>query len=107
MKFEEDAPQYRAMLLKSEVSKVHTGLSIQSNVTHFIDVKSSPLYTRSIRDVMLCVERRSKWFNTSLLITFLIFNQFPIRKFFGKLRLRAFQPSNTIYVGGVKGYFNL
>ena len=25
----------------------------------------------------------------------------------GKLRLRAFQPSNTVYVRGVKGYFDL
>ena len=29
---------------------------------------------------------------TSLLITFLIFNQFSIQKSFGKLRLRPFQP---------------
>ena len=38
------------------------------------------------------VERSSKWSYTSLLITFFIFNQFSIRKKFGKLILRAFQP---------------
>ena len=47
------------MLYMSEVSKVHTGLSIQSYVTHVEGVKSS-----------------SKWSWTFLLITFLIFNQF-------------------------------
>ena len=44
------------MLCMSEVSKVHTGLSIQSNVTH---VKgSSSIYT--IRAVMLCMSKVSK-----------------------------------------------
>ena len=37
----------------SEVSKVHTGPSIQSNVTHVEGVKSSSIYT--IRAVMLCM----------------------------------------------------
>ena len=40
------------MLYMSEVSKVHTGLSIQSYVTHVKGVKSSSLYT--IRAVMPC-----------------------------------------------------
>ena len=53
------------------------------------------------------VERSSKLSYTSLLITFLIFNQFSIQKSFGKLRLRTFQPYHTIYVGGVEGYFDL
>ena len=52
------APQYRAMLLMSEVSKVHIGLSIQSNVTHVKGVKSSSIYT--IRAVMLCMSKVSK-----------------------------------------------
>ena len=33
------------MLYMSEVSKVHTGLSIQSYVTHVKDVESSSIYT--------------------------------------------------------------
>ena len=41
------------MLYMSEVLKVHTGLSIQSNVTHVEGVKSSSIYT--IRAVMLCM----------------------------------------------------
>ena len=60
-------PQYRVMLLMWEVSKVHRGLPVQSNVTHVKGVKIS-----------------SKWSYTSLLITFLIFNQFSIRKKFWK-----------------------
>ena len=43
-------PQYIAMLLMSEVLKVHKGLSIQSNVTHVKIVKSSSMCT--IRAVM-------------------------------------------------------
>ena len=39
----------------SEVSKVHTGPSIQSNVTHVEGVKSSSIYT--IRAVMLCMSK--------------------------------------------------
>ena len=38
-----------------EVSKVHTGLSIQSYVTHVEGVKSSSLYT--IRATMPCVSK--------------------------------------------------
>ena len=44
------------MLYMSEVSKVHTGLSIQSYVTHIEGVKSSSIYT--IRAVMLCMSNR-------------------------------------------------
>ena len=39
----------------SEVSKVQTELSIQSNVTHVKGVKSSSIYT--IRAVMLCMSK--------------------------------------------------
>ena len=46
------------MLCMSEVLKVHTGLSIQSNVTHVKGIKSSSIYT--IRDVMLCMSKVSK-----------------------------------------------
>ena len=42
----------------SEVSKVHTGLSIQSNVTHVEGVESSSICT--IRTVMLCMSKVSK-----------------------------------------------
>ena len=47
----------RAVMLMymSEVSKVHTGLSIQSYVTHVEGVKSSSIYT--IRVVMLCMSK--------------------------------------------------
>ena len=38
-----------------EVSKVHTGPSIQSNVTHVEGVESSSIYT--IRAVMLCMSK--------------------------------------------------
>ena len=59
-------------------------LSIQSNVTHVKGVESSSINT--IGAVMLCIskvsKRSSKWSYTSLLITFLIFNGFSIRKKF-------------------------
>ena len=42
----------------SEVSKVHTGPSIQSNVTHVKGVESSSIYT--IRTVMLYMSKVSK-----------------------------------------------
>ena len=47
-----------SMLYMSEVSKVHTGLSIQSYVTYVEGVKSSSIYT--IRAVMLCMLKVSK-----------------------------------------------
>ena len=43
------------MLYMSEVSKVHAGLSIQSNVTHVEGVKNSSIYT--IRVVMSCMSK--------------------------------------------------
>ena len=43
------------MLYMLEVSKVHTGLSIQSYVTHVEGVKSSSIYT--IRAVMPCMSK--------------------------------------------------
>ena len=46
-------PHYRAMLLISDVSKVHTGLSIQSNIIHVEGVKSSSIYT--ISAVKICL----------------------------------------------------
>ena len=46
------------MLYMSEVSKVHTELSIQSYVTHVKGVKRSSIYT--IRAVMLCMSKVSK-----------------------------------------------
>ena len=46
------------MLYMSEVSKVHTGLSIQSYVTHVEGVESSSIYT--IRAVMLYMSKVSK-----------------------------------------------
>ena len=51
-------PQYRAMLLMSEVSKVHRKLSIQSNVTHVEGVENRSICT--IRAVMLCMLTVSK-----------------------------------------------
>ena len=42
----------------SEVSKVYTGPSIHSNVTHVEGVESSSIYT--IRDVMFCMSKVSK-----------------------------------------------
>ena len=41
-----------------EVSKVHTGPSIQSNATHVEGVKSSSIHT--IRVVMFCMPKVSK-----------------------------------------------
>ena len=46
------------MLLMSEVSKVHTGLSILSNVTHVEGLESSSIYT--IRAVMVYMSKVSK-----------------------------------------------
>ena len=43
------------MLYMLEVLKVHTGLSIQSNVTHVEGVESSSIYT--IRAVMSCMSK--------------------------------------------------
>ena len=40
----------------------------------------------------------TKHIHTFLPITFLIFNGFSIRKSFGKLRLRAFQPHHQYYI---------
>ena len=51
-------PQYRAMLLMLEVSKVHRGLSVHSNVTCVKGVESSLICT--IRAVMLCMSKVSK-----------------------------------------------
>ena len=44
-----------------------------------------------------------------LLITFLIINQFSIRKKFWKAETKGFPtiPLNSIYVRGVEGYFDL
>ena len=47
-----------------EVLKVHTGPSIQSNVTHVEGVKSSSRYT--IRAVMLCMLKVLKEVQNSL-----------------------------------------
>ena len=47
-----------------KVSKVHTGLSIQSYVTHVKGVKSSSLYT--IRAVMPCMSKVVKEAQNSL-----------------------------------------
>ena len=46
------------MLYMLKVLKVHTGLSIQSYVTHVEGVKSSSIYTT--RAVMLCMSKVSK-----------------------------------------------
>ena len=46
------------MLYMLEVLKVHTGLSIQSHVTHVKGVESNSIYT--IRAVMLCMSKVSK-----------------------------------------------
>ena len=43
------------MVYMLEVSKVHTGLSIQSYVIHVEGVRSSSIYT--IRAVMLCMSK--------------------------------------------------
>ena len=50
-----------------------------------------------IRGVMLCMSKMGKEHtHTFWLITSLILNGFSIRKSFGKLRLRAFQPYHQI-----------
>ena len=84
----------------SKVSKVHTGPSIQSNVTHVEGAKSSSICT--IRAVMRCMlkaqnrlkitegcnayacQRCQKNLHMFLLITFLIINRFSIHKMFWK-----------------------
>ena len=84
----------------SEVSKVHTGPSIQSNVTHVEGVESSSnMYYKAVMLCMLKVlkvaqntegcntyacQKFQKNIHTFLLITFLIFNRFSIRKKFWK-----------------------
>ena len=58
--------------------------------------KMSKIDQIHLRAVMLCMSKLSKMgkehTHTFLLITSLIFNEFSVRKSFGKLRLRAFQP---------------
>ena len=61
----------------SKVSKGHTGLRIQSYVTHVKGVESSSLYT--IRAVMPCMSKVLKEAQNGL-----IFNQFSICKKFWK-----------------------
>ena len=58
MQFDGYAPQYRAVLLMSEVSKMHKGLSIQSNVTHVKGVESA--YRAPQYRAMLLMSRVSK-----------------------------------------------
>ena len=66
-----------AMLCMSKVSKVHTGLSIQSNVTHVKGVESSLIYT--IRAVMLYMSKVSKKFKMVLhIFAYNFFNFQPI-----------------------------
>ena len=57
---------------------------------------------------MLLMSKRSKEALTVLLITFLIFNGFSIRKKFWKAETETFPtiPSNAMYVEGVKSYFD-
>ena len=79
---------------------------IQSNVKRVKRVKRL-CYVHNI-DTFNAMSKGSKDYvmlkqgaNTFLLITFLI-----IEKSFGKLRFRPFQPSNVMYVEGVKSYFD-
>ena len=58
MYFKGYSPKYRAMLLMSEVSKVRTGPSIQSNVTHGCGVKSA--YMAPQYRVILLMSKVSK-----------------------------------------------
>ena len=57
-----------------------------------------------LRAIMQCMSKTSKMgkehTHTSLLITFLIFNQFSIRKKFWKAETKSFPtiPSNTVYI---------
>ena len=53
------AYQYKVMLLMSEVSKVHTGLLIQSNVTHVEGVKGVKIHSMC---EILYYEQRIKCF---------------------------------------------
>ena len=60
-------------------------------------LKMSKIDQIHIRAVMLCMLKMGKEHtHTSLLITFLIFNLFSIRKSFEKLKLIAFQPYHQI-----------
>ena len=62
--------------------------------------KMSKIHQIHLRAVMLCMSETSKMgkehTHTFWLITSLILNGFSIRKSFGKLRLRAFQPYHQI-----------
>ena len=62
--------------------------------------KMSKIDQIHIRAVMLCMSKTSedgkRTYHTFWLITSLILNGFSIRKSFGKLRLRAFQPYHQI-----------
>ena len=62
--------------------------------------KMSKIDQIHLRAVMLCMSKMSKMgkehTHTFWLITSLILNGFSIRKSFGKLRLRAFQPYHQI-----------
>ena len=61
-----------------------------------------------IRGVMLCMSKMGKEHtHTFWLITSLILNGFSIRKKFGKLRLRAFQPYLCIHPMYIEDYHDL
>ena len=69
----------------SEVSKVHTGPSIQSNVTYVGGIKSGVCSCiQSNATHIRGVERDSKYIISA-------YDIFAYKKSFGKLRLRAFQ----------------
>ena len=65
---------------------VATYLSLELTYIHNIDTFSA--MSKGSKDYVMLKQGS----NTFLLITFLIFNRFSIRKNFGKLRLRPFQP---------------
>ena len=92
------------MLCMSKMGKEHTDtfFIISFLIWYHLNVmlsvsKMSKIDQIHLRAVMLCMSKMGKehthtfWFITSL-----IFNRFSIRKSFGKLRLRAFQPYHQI-----------
>ena len=85
------------MLCMSEMSKID---QIHLRAVMLCMSEMSKIDQIHLRAVMLCMSKMSKMrkehTHTFWLITSLILNRFSIRKSFGMLRLRAFQPYHQI-----------
>ena len=91
------------MYIKGHVKTVNTNikamlLCIEYSIL-FVDTVDMKIKACNALNAMFVETVNTKHDHTFLLITFLIFNRFSIKKkSFGKLRLRAFQPYHQYYM---------